>query len=145
MKLKDRRVCKQHFCEIETRKMKNGNARIYCPIGKKFMFWNDTVLLDEQMFQILMKLNKMDKILGELWNIAFHSKEFPKLENGLPRHNLGDLFVTLHTSQRSICKWGSPTSIHERDQVQQALKMIGKGTYSWQKDPKHELIQNDSS
>ena len=104
-------VCKHHFIELDARDMNDGKPygenrrRFHCKKCKKFVFKNEIVELDNQWFDILQQLNYMDIYLGKIWEIAFQHPVYPKLEKGIPEHNLGDLFIKLHECQRSIAGW----------------------------------------
>lgn len=96
------KVCKKENTLLESRTTRAGHQRLFCPECNKLVFNKDIHTQTEQEYRIALELEAMNKHLAEIWNLAFYTPEFPKMQNGIPEYNLGDLFVLLHTIQYTL-------------------------------------------
>ena len=128
--IRPKRVCAYHGVEVSVKETIAGHRRFYCKKCKKFLFNNQIKELEPQIFYILERLNSMDNELGRIWEIAFYHPYFPKMKNGIPEHNLGELFVTLHNCQRSILgiETGIPKSFWNRPSMGYDAQIKAKET-----------------
>ena len=110
-------VCKRHGILLEAREVASKiYERLYCDKCCKFVFKKEIVELTNQMWDILEQLNLMDDHLRKIWDIAFHptnfhTEEYRMMQKGIPEHDIGEVFMQVHTSQRSILGWHSSSQI----------------------------------
>ena len=74
------KICKYHHVPIIKKETKSGALRDFCGLHQKFLYKDEVIEITEQIWQILKRLNKMDEYLGEIWDIAFHSNKYPKMQ-----------------------------------------------------------------
>jgi len=95
-------ICNADNSEVSKKPTASGRMRYHCPRCGKFLKRNEYHLQPRQYFEIAQLLEEIDERLGEIWGIAFHHPTLPKLEKGLPKYGLGDVFVAVHEAQRYI-------------------------------------------
>ena len=96
------KVCKKENALLESRTTKAGHQRLFCPVCNKFVFKKDIHTQTEQEYRIALELEQMNERLANIWNLAFHTKGFPKMQKGIPEYSIGDLFILLHVIQYTL-------------------------------------------
>lgn len=104
-------VCKRHGMDLDPRKTRDGKNRLHCSKCDRFVFNKEIMMLEEREWKILQELNMMEKSLKRIWDLAFHAKMYRKMKKGLPEHGLGEMFVGVRVSKRSILGWRSSGQI----------------------------------